>query len=127
MLKVGGIGGQAALPLEDTDDFLDRKALGFRQEPEDEGDRGEGERGEADHDPAEADRVLPDGNTSIKAKLASQSTIAAMAAAWPRTAVGKTSPCSVQPVPPTPIAHAGGPGAPGASLAAAPSDAPATR
>jgi hypothetical protein len=45
------------------------------------------------------------GNTSIRAKLASQSTAAAMAAAWPRTAVGNTSPCSVQPTPPTPMAN----------------------
>ena len=38
-------------------------------------------------------------------KLASQSIIAQNAAAWPRTAVGKTSPCRVQPVPPTPTAN----------------------
>ena len=38
-------------------------------------------------------------------KLASQSIIAAKAAAWPRTAVGNTSPCRVQPVPPTPTAN----------------------
>jgi hypothetical protein len=49
------------------------------------------------------------GNTSIRAKLASQSIIAAKAAAWPRTAVGNTSPCSVQPVPPPPpLRGAGG-------------------
>ena len=45
------------------------------------------------------------GNTSMIAKLASQSIIAANAAAWPRTAVGNTSPWSVQPVPPTPTAN----------------------
>ena len=38
-------------------------------------------------------------------KLASQSIIAQNEAAWPRTSVGNTSPCSVQPVPPTPIAN----------------------
>ena len=41
----------------------------------------------------------------MRAKLASQSIIAAKAAAWPRTAVGNTSPCSVQPTPPTPTAN----------------------
>ena len=45
------------------------------------------------------------GNTSMSRKLASQSIIAQNAAAWPRTAVGNTSPCSVQPVPPTPTAN----------------------
>src|ERR1700689_5931479 len=45
------------------------------------------------------------GNASMTRKLASQSIIAQNAAAWPRTAVGNTSPCSVQPVPPTPIAN----------------------
>ena len=41
----------------------------------------------------------------MMAKLASQSTLAAMAAARPRTAVGKTSPWISQPVPPTPMAN----------------------
>jgi hypothetical protein len=41
----------------------------------------------------------------MRAKLASQSIIAAKAAAWPRTALGKTSPRRVQPVPPTPTAN----------------------
>src|ERR1035441_7295418 len=45
------------------------------------------------------------GNTSMSAKLAIQSTLAPMAAARPRTAVGKTSPWISQPVPPTPIAN----------------------
>ena len=45
------------------------------------------------------------GNASISAKLATQSTAAAIAAARPRTDVGKTSPWSSQPVPPTPIAN----------------------
>src|SRR5207245_1257381 len=45
------------------------------------------------------------GKTSMMRKLASQSIIAQKAAAWPRTAVGKTSPCRVQPVPPTPTAN----------------------
>ncbi len=34
------------------------------------------------------------GKTSMRAKLASQSTVAAMAAAWPRTAVGKPRPAA---------------------------------
>ena len=38
-------------------------------------------------------------------KLANQSTLAPIAAARPRTAVGKTSPWISQPVPPTPIAN----------------------
>ena len=42
---------------------------------------------------------------TIRAKLASQLTLAAMAAARPRTAVGKTSPWISQPVPPTPMAN----------------------
>jgi hypothetical protein len=45
------------------------------------------------------------GKISMMRKLASQSIIAQNAAAWPRTAVGKTSPCRVQPVPPTPTAN----------------------
>jgi hypothetical protein len=45
------------------------------------------------------------GNASISAKLATQSTAAPIAAARPRTDVGKTSPWISQPVPPTPIAN----------------------
>jgi hypothetical protein len=45
------------------------------------------------------------GKISMIRKLASQSIIAQNAAAWPRTAVGKTSPCRVHPVPPTPTAN----------------------
>ena len=44
------------------------------------------------------------GNSWITAKLATQSTAAPIAAARPRTEVGKTSPWISQPVPPTPIA-----------------------
>jgi hypothetical protein len=44
------------------------------------------------------------GKTSMTAKFAIQSTAAPMAAALPRTAVGKTLPWISQPVPPTPIA-----------------------
>ena len=49
--------------------------------------------------------VCHTGNTSTSAKLASQSTLAPVDAARPRTSVGKTSPWSSQPVPPTPIAN----------------------
>src|ERR1700726_1323759 len=45
------------------------------------------------------------GNTSMSAKLATQSTAAPIDAARPRTDVGKTSPWISQPVPPTPIAN----------------------
>ena len=45
------------------------------------------------------------GKTSISAKLASQSTVAPVDAACPRTEVGNTSPCSSHPVPPTPTAN----------------------
>ena len=41
----------------------------------------------------------------MSAKLASQSTVAPVDAARPRTSVGNTSPCSSQPVPPTPMAN----------------------
>jgi hypothetical protein len=51
---------------------------------------------------------IPDsqvGNTSISAKLATQSELAPIEAACPRTSVGNVSPWIVQPMPPTPTAN----------------------
>ena len=97
----------AALRLlhEDRGDILDGVVVRLRQELADKTDGEQAGDGEADHDPAQADAGLPGGEHLDEREVGVQSTQAAIAAAWPRTAVGKTSPWSSQPVPPTPIAN----------------------
>src|SRR5215470_16614568 len=99
--RLAGLG----LLLEDLDDFLDGMALvsgrNLNTNP-----IATTERTAKDTiTQASPHAFCQAGNASIRAKLATQSTAAAIAAARPRTEVGKTSPWISQPVPPTPIAN----------------------
>ena len=81
---MGGCGSwrRLLLPLEQPDNLLDREPFGLRQEPVHKGDGQSTQPGEDNYDPARLIAFWVTGKTSISAKFASQSIIAANAAAY---------------------------------------------
>src|SRR5487761_1116942 len=96
--------GWSGPPFEDGDDLVELQTSGLRQVPGGERDRQHREAGASHHHPRQPAPRFKVGKASMITKSANQSTLAQIAAARPRTPVGKYSPWISLPVPPTPLA-----------------------